>query len=192
MHLLSLQHHTENAVCCLWRSLGNPSSQSTAFLKSEVWCLDCLSQPAQKYDVFKPTCPFPYCLPLGFLCLESDTSSLTWLLDFFSKPVHQCDFWTSSGAQCVTLRDLKGEYIYVHTDDCKRIDLFFILVSVYLYSAVVFGGLFVFFSSNILHLMCQDKRDAQVGQAPLLLSALLSSSLLPSAHLMFVGLYKIR
>ena len=66
MHLISLLHHIEKSVCCLGQCGGDQSSQSAAFLKSEVRCLCCLRQRAQKYDVFKPTCSFPYCVPLAF------------------------------------------------------------------------------------------------------------------------------
>lgn len=124
------------AVCCLF----------------EVLVL--LKQECTKSDVSKPTCPFPYCLPLAFLRLESDTSSLTRLLVYFWArppvwfPTKQCS------AMCMCVQT------------CGRIDVFstqWVCLSIFAWQP---DCMCLFFSRNILDLICQDKKDAHMEQPP--------------------------
>lgn len=130
-----------------------------------------LKRACTKSDVSKPTCPFPYCLPLAFLRLESDTSSLTRLLVYFwaRPPVWFPNKQCSAMCMCV--------------QTCGRIDVF----STQWVCTVHFclaPCLCVCSSAVTFYTWYAKTRKMPIWSSPpLLLSALLSSSLRPSAHL---------
>lgn len=148
------------------------------------WSLMCsacafLTQQVQKYEVLKPTLSFPYYLLSGIKHFLFDLAPC-----FFSEPVGHC-------AQCVTLSLVKGaecvcthRRVWVRENGCV-----FNLDSVCMVHSCLVACVVVCLcaSAQILYTWSAKTREQPIwGSPPLLLSALLSSSLLPSAHLMLV------
>lgn len=170
-------------LCCFWRSVSNSPLQSTALLKSDVQCL-CFFNPAGAEVWSAQT----YVVISILLTFWNQTLPL-WPGSLFF-------FWAcrSLCTMCYS-ESCEGSRVCMHAQTCmSEREWMCFQLGLCVYGTFLLGSMcgcmFMCFSSDLVHLICQDKRAAHMGQSP---TAAVSPSVVisPSISSSHVGAFSI-